>query len=99
MLVAQPLEDATKGVPLLGRRLFIVSQDLLDDGVKIAELDGRRLVGPSERLGLGVGQHFANFASRMVKRAGDGANRHAIAMGLANTCILVHREHPWLLSS
>jgi hypothetical protein len=35
----------------------------------------------------------------MVKCASDSANTHAIAMGLSNACILVHREHPWLLSS
>jgi len=99
VLVAQPLEDATVGMPLLGRRLFIIGENLLDDVMKAAELGRPRFAGPSKRLRLWVGQNFANLASRMVKSAGDGVNAHAVAMGLANACIYVHREHPWLLSS
>jgi hypothetical protein len=99
VFVAQPLEEAATGMPLFGRRLLIVGKNLLDDVVIAAELGGRRVAEPSKRLRLRVGQNFADLAARMMKSAGDGANAHTIAMGLANPCIFVHREHPWLLSS
>ena len=38
MLVMQPFEDAPTRVPLLGRRLVIIGKNLLDDGMKGAEL-------------------------------------------------------------
>ncbi len=99
MLIAQPFKDAATGVPLLGRCLLIVGKNLLDDWMKTTKLAPWRLAEPGIRLRFGVGQYFADLASRMMKRAGDSANTHAIAMGLSNACILVHREHPWLLSS
>lgn len=99
VLVAQPFEDATARMPLLGRRLLIVGKNLLDEMMEAAELGSRRFAEPSKRLRLWVGQNFADLASRMMKRACDGTNAHTIAMGLANACIYVHREHPWLLSS
>jgi hypothetical protein len=99
MLIAQPFEDAAARVPLLGRRLFVVGKNLLDDGMKTTELSRWRFAEPGKRLWLGVGQYLADLASRMVKCPGNGPNAHAIAMGLSNACILVHREHPWLLSS
>ena len=99
MLITQPFEDALARVPLLGRRLLIVGKDLLDDGMKATEHARSELALPRKRLGLWIDQGFADFASRMVKRACDGPNTHAIAVGLANACIFVHREHPWLLSS
>jgi hypothetical protein len=98
-LIAQAFKDTLARVPLLGRRLFIVGKNLLDDRIKITKLACRRFAEPRIRLRFGVGQYFADLASRMVKCAGDSANTHAIAMGLSNTCIFVHREHPWLLSS
>lgn len=98
-LIAQAFKDTLARVPLLGRRLFIVGKNLLDDRIKITKLACRRFAEPGIRPRFGVGQYFADLASRMVKCAGDSANTHAIAMGLSNACILVHREHPWLLSS
>jgi hypothetical protein len=69
---------------LLGRCLLIVGQKLLDQVMKVAELGGGRLAESSKRLRLRVGQNFADLATRMMKRASDGPNAHAIAMGLAN---------------
>jgi hypothetical protein len=41
MLIPQTFEDAPIRVSLLGRRLFIVGKNLLDDGMKGAELTSR----------------------------------------------------------
>lgn len=99
VFIMQPFEDPLERVPLFGRRLFIVGKNLLDDGIKATKLAGGRFAETGKRLRFRVGQYFANLAARMVKRAGDGPNTHAIAMGLSNACVFVHREHPWLLSS
>jgi hypothetical protein len=84
VLVAQSLKNTAEGVPLLGRRMFIVRKNLLYALIEAAELLGWRFADPSKRLRLRIGYHFADLASRMMKRASDGANAHAIAMGLTN---------------
>jgi hypothetical protein len=85
--MAQPFEDAAACVALLGRGLLIVGENLLDDVVKVAKLARWRLADSRKRLRLRVGQNFADFASRMVERARNGANAHTIAMGLPNGCV------------
>jgi len=99
VLIAQPFKDATARVPLLGRRLFVVAKNLLDNLIKTAELVCSRFAEPRIGLRFWVAQYFADLMSRMVKRPGDRPNAHAIAMGLPNACVFVHRKHPWLLSS
>jgi hypothetical protein len=84
VLVTQSLENTAEGVPLFGRRLLIVGKNLLNEVIEAAELLGRRFAEPSKRLRLRIGQNVADLASRMMQRAGDGANAHTIAMGLAN---------------
>ncbi|MBV8236789.1 MAG: hypothetical protein JO075_13910, partial [Acidimicrobiia bacterium] len=38
MLIAEPLEDAAGGVPLLPRGFLVVREDLVDDGQERIEL-------------------------------------------------------------
>jgi hypothetical protein len=63
MLVMQPFEDAPTRVPLLGRRLVIIGKNLLDDGMKGAELASHRLTRACVWLWLRMGQYFTNLAS------------------------------------
>ena len=83
---------------LLGRRVFVVGQDPVDDGVQRAE--HRRGFRLAARVGfrLRVGEDLANLASGVPEGAGDLANRHAVAMREANLGVVVHRQHPCLRS-
>jgi hypothetical protein len=63
MLIPQTFEDAPIRVSLLGRRLFIVGKNLLDDGMKGAELASHRLTRAGVWLWLRMGQYFTNLAS------------------------------------
>jgi hypothetical protein len=85
VLITQPFEEAAARVPLLGRRLFIVGENLLEDGMKGTQLACGRFAEPGKRLGFRVDQYVADLASRIVKRAGDGPNAHTIAPSLSNT--------------
>jgi hypothetical protein len=97
VLVAEATEHLHGGVPLLGRGVLIVGQDLVDDRPELPQDRGGSLVGPGVGIGLGLCEDLTNLPPGVMKRARDFADGHAIASGAANCSVIVHRKH--ILSS
>jgi len=93
VFVAQPADDLGDGVALLARRGFIGAEDRVDDGFE--GIDHRGDGPASIGLGLGLGEDLADLAARVMEASGQFADAHPVdAMGVANACVLVHRDHP-----
>src|SRR5437879_594342 len=84
VLVAEATEHLHGGVPLLGRGVLIVGQDLVDDRPEWSQDRGGSLVGPGVRNRLGLCEDLTNLAPGVMKGARDVADGHAIASGAAN---------------
>src|SRR3954462_13709350 len=93
LLVAEAAEHLHGGVPLLGRGVLVVGQDLVDDRVEWPQDRCGPVVGPCVGMGLGFGEDLTNLPPGMMKRARDLADGHAIASGAANCSVIVHRKH------
>jgi len=97
VFVPDPLEDSHPRMPLLGRRGFILFENLQDAIMKPSQLGSRLLPTFRIRRRLALApQDLANLFSRMVKCSGNFPEAHAIAISPTNPCIIVHREHPLL---
>jgi hypothetical protein len=93
LLVTQAAKNLGGRVSLLGRRLLIGLQDVVDN--RLERIDDRRHDAPRVRLGFGQGENLADLAARVMKLPRQLANAQLVdPMGLANTCIFVHRDHP-----
>src|SRR5512135_2242568 len=93
VLIAETTEHLHGGVPLLGRSVLIVGQDLVDDRPERPQDRGGSLVGPGVGIRLGLCEDLANLPPGVMKGARDLADGHAIASGAANCSVIVHRKH------
>ena len=93
VLVAEAAKHLGGGVPLLGRGLLVVGQDLVDDGLKGAQDGCGAVPGLGERIGLGLGQDLADLVPRVMEHARDRADGHAIAVRPADRSVIIHRKH------
>src|SRR3954447_3565154 len=79
MLVAEAAEHLHGGVPLLGRGVLVVGQDLVDDRMERPQDWCGPVVGPCVGMGLGLGEDLADLPPGVMKGARDLSDGHAIA--------------------
>jgi hypothetical protein len=91
MLVAEAAKDLCSGVPLLGRGVLVVGEDLVDGRLEAAELGREAVAGCGERLGMLEG--FPDRDPGEVEFPGDLADGLAIAPRPPNGSVVVHRKH------
>ena len=91
VLVAEAAKDLCGGVPLFGRGVLVVGEDLVDGRLEGTEL-GRGPVARS-RDGLGVLQGLANGDPGEVELAGDLPDGLAVAACPPNGTVVIHRKH------
>jgi hypothetical protein len=84
--------DLCGGMPLLGRSVLVVGQDLIDDRRDRTE-DGSRSVSGPRGWRHGMREDMPDRFSCMSKLAGDLSDRHAIATSPPDCAIVVHRKH------
>lgn len=93
MLVAQTAKDLGRRVALLPRRLFIGTDQRVDD--RFEKIQDRRSWPALIRLGLGMSKDLADFVPRMMELASQLPNAQlVVSVGLSDTCIFVHCDHP-----
>ena len=63
------------------------------------ELGRLTLLGASVGPGLRLDQHLPDLTPRMMERAGNGSNAHAVSICSSNFFVIFHRQHPCLLSA
>ena len=97
LLVPKAAIDLSRRVPLLGRGVLIVRQDLTDDTVVAAQ--DRGLTGLRERIRgrLAVRQRLADRLTRVTKPSGHLTDRHPLTGRSSDSGKIVHRQHPCLL--
>ena len=93
VLVADPPEHLSGGVPLLGRSGLVVDQDLIDDRLKRPELGGRPVPGQGLGMGFRMRQGMADGLSRVSELSGDLPDGHAIASSPPDRAIIIHGNH------
>jgi hypothetical protein len=78
---------------LLGRGIFVVDQDLVDDRLERSQPGGRPV--PGQRLGMWVGMHegMPDSSSGVFELPGDLSDGHAIAPRPPNCAIIIHGNH------
>ena len=83
VLVAEATEHLHGGVPLLGRGVLVVGQDLVDDRPERPQDRGGSLVGPGVGIRLGLREDLTNLASGVMKGARDllGWTCHRVGRG------------------
>ena len=93
VLIADPPEHLSGGVPLLGRGVLVVDSDPVDDRLERPQLGGRTV--PGQRLGMWVRMHegMADSFSRVSELAGDLPDGHAIASSPPDCAMVVHGNH------
>jgi hypothetical protein len=93
VLGLQPAKDLGGGVLLLGRSVLIGLQDGIDDGFE--RIDHRGQWATLIRFGLGLAEDLPDLAAGVMKASRQFADAQLVhAIGAANTCILVHLDHP-----
>jgi hypothetical protein len=92
MLITEATMDLCGGVPLLGRGVLVVGEDLLDERLDRAE-DGSLSVPGPDGLGFSVVEDMPDGLACMSELSGDLSDGHAIASSPPNRAIVVHREH------
>jgi hypothetical protein len=94
MLLLQPPPQLLRGVPLLGRRLLIGSEDGVDNRLEWIQ-DRERRFQPDITLRFRHRQDLADLPSRMMEKTSQLADAQPVyKMCSADTRILVHRDHP-----
>ena len=90
---AQAAKHPHGGVPLFGRSVLVVGQDLVDDGMQGSQDGCGSVPGLRVRNRLGLVQDLADPVPRVMERARDLVDGHAIPMRPANGPGIVHRKH------
>ena len=80
-------------VALLDGRVFVVSQDLVDDRPKRPQDLGSSIPGPGMGSWLGMSQDMTDCVAREIEFAGDLSDRCSVPTGPANGTVIVHRKH------
>jgi hypothetical protein len=93
LLVPEAAIKLRGGVPLLGRRILVVGEDLVDDRVKRPQHGGGSVSGLWSGLGLRIPEDIPDRVARMIEVARDLPNGHAIAPHSPNSTVVVHRKH------
>ena len=93
LLVTEAAVDLGGGVSLLGRGVFVVEEDLLDQRLERPQPGSGSVSG--QRLGMGVRMRegMPDGPSGVTKLPGDLPNGHAIAISPSNRAIVVHGNH------
>ena len=94
LLSLQPPVDPRCRMPLLGRLLFIRLQDLIDPGLKWAQLGSRIRLAPAIRPRLRALQNLPNLLPRMMVHLGQTPDAHPFPVGLSNPRVIVQLQHP-----
>jgi hypothetical protein len=94
VLIAEAAKDPGGRVPLLARCVGIGAKDVADDGLERIEDRGRGL-GTGVRSRLGVAEDLANLATGVMELACQFTDAEFFDnMRPADTCVLVHLDHP-----
>src|SRR5271157_2067786 len=93
LLVTEAAVDLSGGVSLLGRGVFVVEEDLLNQRLERPQPGSGSVSG--QRLGMGVRMRegMPDGPSGVTKLPGDLPNGHAIAISPSNRAIIVHGSH------
>jgi len=94
LLSLQPPVDPRCRVPLLGRLLFIRLQDLIDPGLKRAQLGSRIRLAPAIWPRFRALQNLPNLLPRMMVQLGQAPDAHPFPVGLSNPRVIVQLQHP-----
>lgn len=87
--------DLRRRVTLLPRGAFVLAKYLVDPLlVLFAQHATRPRLAQRIRPGLRPLERLPDLPPRVMKRAGDLANAHPVAMGATNPSIVFHRQHP-----
>ena len=82
VFVAEASEDLGGGMPLLGRSVLVVDQDLVDDRLDRPQERSEPIPGRSDGVRLGMLEDIPDGVARMVEVASDLADGLAIAPAL-----------------
>jgi hypothetical protein len=93
LFVAEPTVDLGGGTPLLGRSIFVVGQDLVDDRVKRSQNRGRPLPRRRNGTSMSLLEDLSDRVSRVSELANTLLDRHPIAMGAPDGTVIIHRKH------
>jgi len=93
MFVTEAAEDLGRSVPLLGRGVLVVNQDLVDDRLNRSQKRSESIPGWREGVRLSLLENLADSDSRMLEFAGDLADGLTIAPRPSNSSVVVHRKH------
>jgi hypothetical protein len=91
VFIAKPTEHLRRGMPLLGRRCFVVQKDLVDDPMERTEFWCKAI--PSRWTWLGMLEHVPDRVSGVVEFPGDLSDGFAIATRPSNGAVVVHVKH------
>jgi hypothetical protein len=93
LFVADAPVDLGGGVSLLGRRGFVIDEDLIDDRLDRPQLGGWSI--PGQRLGMGVRmlESMPDDSSGVSELSGDLSDGRAIAPRPSNRAVVVHGHH------
>ena len=93
VFITEAAKHLLGGVPLLGRGLLVIGQDLVDDRMERTQDGCGTAPGLKGRHRLGLLQDLPDLVPRMMEGARNLADAHAIAMRPANCSVIVHRKH------
>ena len=79
-------------MPLLGRGVLVVGEDLIDDRLDRPEHGSLAVPGRRGR-GLGMVEDLPDGLAGVSELSGDLPDGHAIATGPPNRAVVVHRKH------
>jgi hypothetical protein len=93
VFTAKAAKHLLGGVPLLGRGVLVLGQDLVDDRLERPQNGCGAVPGLTSGYGLRLLQDLADLGPRVMESARNLADAHGIAMRSADCSVIVHRKH------